>query len=116
MKVIGRMKVPTPAEVEATWLDRVRRWKASGRTAREFAEMEGVTTSRLHGWASRLRNAGHDISGGVDAAASGAEGGAKPVQSDAVVEVVVAGVVIRVGTDFDEALLRRVVATLGVPR
>jgi hypothetical protein len=115
MRVIGRMKLPTPAEVEATWLDRVRRWKASGKTAREFGELEGVTTSRLHGWASRLRNAGHDVSVTSRAAVAGAVGESSPA-SGAVVEIAVAGAVIRVGPEFDEVLLRRIVAALGGPR
>ena len=37
------------------WSDRVRRWKAGGLTAKEFAEPHGLSVERLYHWSSRLR-------------------------------------------------------------
>jgi len=37
------------------WAERVRQWKESGLTAREFAESTGVNRLTLRHWASQLR-------------------------------------------------------------
>jgi len=37
------------------WSERVRRWKAGGLTAKEFAEPHRLSVERLYHWSSRLR-------------------------------------------------------------
>lgn len=40
---------------KAQWAERVRRWKASGQTAREFGARGGFNPSTLRWWGSQLR-------------------------------------------------------------
>ncbi len=44
-------------KTEAMWSERVRGWRASGRTATEFAVGAGFEASTLRYWASRLKRA-----------------------------------------------------------
>jgi hypothetical protein len=105
-------------ETEAKWSERVREWKASGQTAKEFAASRDFKPSTLVYWASCLRT-GASGSGRrkklgrrvpmarvvrVAAAADGA----------IVVAVGAARVAVRAG--FDPVLLREVVAALGEGR
>jgi hypothetical protein len=102
-------------ETESKWAERVREWKASGRTASEFAEGREFKASTLVYWASCLRR------GRVGAIAPKKRQPrvrmARVVRSragvDDSIEVAVgaARVVVRAG--FDEALLRQVVKALG---
>jgi hypothetical protein len=105
-------------ETESKWAERVREWKASGRTAGEFAEGREFKASTLVYWASCLRR--------------GRVGALSPkkrqppvrmarvvrsrgsVEDSIVVAVGIARVAVRAG--FDEALLRRVVKALGDER
>jgi hypothetical protein len=105
-------------DTESKWSERVRDWKASGRTAREFAEGREFKASTLVYWASCLRR------GRVGAVAPKKRRArvrmARVVRSPArvddsiVVAVGAARVAVRAG--FDEALLRQVVRALGDER
>ena len=105
-------------ETEAKWSERVREWKASGRTAKEFAEGRDFKASTMVYWASCLRTG-----------AGGARRTTKreprvrmvrvlrssPRAEDAIVVAVgAARVAVRAG--FDPALLREVVRALGDAR
>ena len=47
----------------AQWAERVRQWRRSGLTAREFARRAGINAGTLQYWAWRLRR-DHDTRGG----------------------------------------------------
>lgn len=88
------------------WARRVRRWRASGLTARAFAEREGCNARTLRWWASTLRGDG-------SAAATFVDVTELVTRPGPTLEVVVReAVTIRVGPGFDAALLREVVAAL----
>jgi hypothetical protein len=98
---------------ETKWSERVREWKASGQTAKEFASGKDFKASTLTFWGSQLRR---------KPAAAEVEG-AKPVRMVRVVTAPTARaetLIVQVGeaqvivaTGFDGALLRAVVAALG---
>ena len=48
-------------DTETKWTERVRAWRASGRTAREFAEGQEFKPSTLTYWASQLRRSGRVV-------------------------------------------------------
>ena len=104
-------------ETEAKWSERVREWKASGRTAKEFAKGQAFKASTLVYWASCLRRG-----------RAGAErpqkrrprvrmvrlmAAATPASGALTVRVGTASVELRSG--FDRALLRELVEALGGP-
>ena len=105
-------------ETEAKWTERVREWKASGRTAKEFAEGRDFKSSTLVYWASCLRR------GRVGAARPQKRpprvrmvrlvAAAKPASGSLTVRVGAAQVEVRSG--FDRALLRELVDALGGAR
>ena len=102
-------------ETESKWSERVREWKASGKTAKEFVEGRDFKASTLVYWASCLRRGSGESAvperrkprvrmARVMAVPSGAD--------DAIVIAVgAARVAVRAG--FDHALLRQVVKALG---
>ncbi len=100
---------------QSKWVERVREWQASGRTASDYARGRGFASSTLVWWSSRLR------SGALgDAAASTTSGSsvrmARVVRvppSAGPLRVTVGGAGIEVGSGFDPALLRAVVEALG---
>jgi hypothetical protein len=105
-------------DTEAKWTERVSEWKASGRTAKEFAEGRDFKASTLVYWASCLRT-------GV----GGAPRAKKREPRIRMVRVVPAAtrsedaITIAVGTarvavraGFDPILLRQVVVALGAAR
>ena len=105
-------------ETETKWSERVREWKSSGRTAKEFAEGRDFKASTLVYWASCLRK-------GIGGAARTKE--REPhvrmvrvvpttvrVEDTIVVAIGAARVAVRTG--FDPALLRQVVRALGDAR
>jgi len=113
MKTIARVAVPGPKEVEAIWLDRVRRWKKSGMTAKNFAEQERVAIHQLHGWSGRFRKAGADVFGQpVHVSAVSIVPALQSSLLSACIEIAVGGALIVVRAGFDAALLRQVVAAL----
>jgi hypothetical protein len=50
-------------ETQTKWLERVREWKASGQTARSFAQGRDFKPTTLTYWAYRLRQAGQQSTG-----------------------------------------------------
>ena len=95
---------------KAKWAGLVRRWRASGRTAREFSAGEGLNPSTLLWWSSQVGREAEAPASFVEVALPAS------VASDNVIEIVVReGVRIRVGAGFDAELLRRVVAALEAP-
>jgi hypothetical protein len=105
-------------ETEAKWSERVREWKASGRTAKEFAEGRDFKASTMVYWASCLRTG----TGGARGTTKGEPRvrmvrvlRSSPRAEDAIVVAVgAARVAVRAG--FDHALLREVVSALGDAR
>ena len=103
---------------ESKWAERVREWKASGRTAKAFAEGRDFKASTLVYWASCLRR------GRVGAARPHKRqprvrmvrlvAAAKPASGSLTVRVGTAQVEVRSG--FDRVLLRELVDALGGPR
>ena len=103
---------------EAKWSERVREWKSSGRTAKEFAEGREFKASTLVYWASCLRT-------GV--AARRRDEKREPrvrmvrvvrsaVRAEDAIVVAVGGARVAVRAGFDAALLRQVVKALGESR
>jgi hypothetical protein len=103
---------------ETKWAERVREWKASGRTARQFAEGRDFKASTLTYWASYLRRGRVGASpaprGQPGVRMARVERSTAPVDDSIVVAVGTLRVAVRAG--FDEALLRRVVRALGDAR
>jgi hypothetical protein len=105
-------------DTESKWSERVREWKASGQTAKAFAEGRDFKASTLVYWASCLRR------GRVGAAAPKKRQPrvrmARVVRSQSRVDdsimVAVGAARVAVRAGFDEALLRRVVKALGDER
>ena len=99
-------------DTETKWSERVGEWRASGKTAEEFAEGRGFKGSTLRYWASTLRTA------------EGAPGRtrkprvrlvrvvARPSAAEASLEVAVGAARVTVRPGFDAALLRQVVDAL----
>ncbi len=113
MKAIEQVSVPGAKEVEAIWLDRVRRWKSSGMTGQEFAAQERVAVNRLHAWTSKFRKSGIELP--VRGTAPTGELIAITSSTSMVVssiEIEVGRATVRVREGFDPALLRQVMAAL----
>jgi transposase len=89
---------------KARWEAQVRRWRASGQTAREFALRHGLNANTLRWWASRLGRDAAARPGFVEVTL------AAPVVEGRVEIVVRDGLSIRVSGAFDETVLRRVLA------
>jgi hypothetical protein len=102
-------------ETQTKWTERVREWKASGRTAKEFAEGREFKASTLVYWASCLRRGSGDTAqprkrpAGRIRMVRVVAGGPRP---DAIV-VAVGGARVTVRPGFDPALLKQVVRALG---
>ena len=105
-------------ETETKWSERVREWKASGKTAKQFVEGRDFKASTLVYWASCLRR-----ESGAAARRQRREPrvrmarvqvGAPRADDTIVVAVGAARVAVRAG--FDHALLRQVVEALGDDR
>ena len=102
-------------ETETKWSERVREWKASGRTAPEFAEGRDFKASTLVYWASCLKR------GRIGAASPQKRQPrvrmARVVPSSTRIEetivIVVGSARVAVRQGFDGALLRQVVRALG---
>jgi transcriptional regulator with XRE-family HTH domain len=90
------------------WGKRVRQWRASGLSARAFAEQTGINVGTLRHWAWQLaheRREPEDRPAFVEVIAQRS--------ADAGIEIAVRdGIRICVPGGFDEATLRRVVAVL----
>lgn len=99
-------------ETEAKWTERVREWKASGQTAKEFAAGREFKPSTLVYWASCLRTgAGQSKKRERRVRMARVVRVATPADGAIIVAVGAARVAVRAG--FDPALLRQVVLALG---
>jgi hypothetical protein len=105
-------------DTESKWAERVREWRASGCTAREFAEGREFQASTLVYWASCLRRG---RVGGIgpeqrQRRVRMARVVRSPARIDDSIVVAVGAARVAVRAGFDEALLRRVVKALGDER
>jgi len=124
-------------ETETKWSERVKEWKASGRTAKEFAQGRDFKPATLTYWSCRLRQiAGRGVSPtSREESARGPAtpqvrmvrvrrtrvGRERPTEQAAVgrnptVTIAIGAARIEVGSGFDPALLSDVVAALGGAR
>ena len=93
----------------AEWAERVRRWRASGLTAREFAAQHRLKRSTLVWWSSALARASRAGPPFVEVVRP--PQGAAP--DDGLLEVVLRdGLRVRVSGSFDPAVLLRLLAAL----
>jgi hypothetical protein len=94
------------------WTDRVRRWRASSLTAREFGARHGLDPRTLRWWAWKLRRSRPARPAFVEVRVPPA----MPAMEPGAVEVLLrGGARLRVGAGFDPAHLRAVVAALEEP-
>ncbi|MBN1654790.1 MAG: hypothetical protein JXA30_13545 [Deltaproteobacteria bacterium] len=104
------------------WRERVRRWKDGGLTARQFAREMGLNHHTLLWWSSHLKR--EQVEGRMAAEQqitpefielTEAFYGQKPAAVEAMIEVLVLDVLIKVPRNFDEQTLRRVLAAIRQP-
>jgi hypothetical protein len=86
------------------WAERVRRWRASGASARTFAEAEGINPRTLQWWSSALKREGPSTFIDVTSIVSSAE--------SATLTLEIGATRIRVSHGFDAALLREIIVAL----
>ena len=109
--------LPRMTATQAKWSERVQAWRASGKTADEYASAFEFQASTLRYWASRLKTESAEKPAVIarvvrrQSRALVVERGAAGVQSE--VEVVVGEARIIVRRGFDVELLRQVAAALG---
>jgi hypothetical protein len=103
-------------KTEAKWAARVERWRASGKSAPEFAQGQGFESSTLRYWASRLKHLPPSLAKPVPRVRMVRVRRTPPpvVAGPLVVAIGAARVEVRLG--FDRALLRQVVEALAVER
>lgn len=93
----------------------VGRWRSSGLSAGAFAEREGISTSRLWYWSKRLSEP--STVSFVPVTMRDANGDAGPQRGQAVIELEVSGVTVRVREGLDDERIARLCAALsGVER
>lgn len=110
---------------EAKWTDRVREWRASGKSAEAFAEGRQFEASTLRYWASRLKRSAPITTPDVAPASPKPtvtmarvvrRRRGRPAAAGAAARelaIAIGGARIVVGHGFDAELLRAVVAALG---
>ncbi len=108
---------------EAKWAERVREWRASGKTAEDFAGAFEFEASTLRYWASRLKSeaaavvkVAPPIVRVVRRRRRSPRVRTDQAAADPSVDVVVGAARIVVRRGFDAELLRQLVATLGSAR
>jgi hypothetical protein len=105
---------------QTKWSERVQAWRASGKTADEYASAFEFQASTLRYWASRLKTESAEKPAVIarvvrrQSRALVVEGGDAGVQAEVEVAVGVARIIVRRG--FDAELLRQVAAALGGAR
>ncbi len=104
-------------ETEAKWSDRVRDWRASGKTAEEFAGAFDFEASTLRYWASRLKTGAEKATPVLARVVRRrARAASSRTQADSSasheVEVVIGAARIVVRRGFDAELLRQVTEAL----
>jgi transposase len=100
-------------ETEAKWSERVREWRASGKTAEEFAEGRGFKGSTLRFWASTLRRTETGTGRGRKPGVRMVRVVARPAVAEGSLEVAVGAARVTVRAGFDATLLRQLVEALG---
>ena len=100
-------------ETQTKWSERVREWRASGKSAEEFAEGRGFKGSTLRFWASSLRNLESEPRAASQGRVRLLRVVRKPSPPDSAIEVAVGGARVVVRPGFDAALLRQLVEALG---
>ena len=109
-------------ETESKWAERIRQWRASGKTAEEFATGQGFEGSTLRYWSSELnRRTRESKPVAAPARAVRATPRVRVVRvrasslraADALMIVAVGAARIELHAGFDRALLREVVDALG---
>jgi hypothetical protein len=105
-------------ETETKWSERVREWKASGQTAKEFAASRDFKPSTLVYWASCLRTgaSGSGRRKKLERAVPMTRVVRVAAPSDGAIVVAVGAARVAVRAGFDPALLRQVVLALGEGR
>ncbi len=98
---------------EPFWRECVQRWAASGLSAQEFASREGLRKDRLFFWKRRLRESSALAVAGVSFAKVEIQPARPKMTSEALEVVTRSGHTVRVGADFDEGALRRLLTVLG---
>jgi transposase len=98
---------------ERFWKECVQRWAASGLSAQEFASREGLRKERLFHWKRRLRESSAVAVAGVSFAKVEIQASRGKPTSDALEVVTRSGHTVRVGANFDESALRRLLTVLG---
>lgn len=104
-------------ETEAKWAERVREWRAGGKSAEEFAEGQGFKASTLRVWASQLRRrTATDKERATPAPAVRIARVVVRRPADPSMEIAVGSVRVVVRAGFDAGLLRQVIDALGGER
>lgn len=111
-------------ETESKWAERIRQWRASGKTAKEFANGQEFRSSTLRYWASELnRRTGRQVNAAAVAEATHRGGvplvRVRRVKHPAAAEpmvVTIGGARVELRAGFDRVLLRELIDTLGVAR
>jgi len=96
----------------AEWRRRVRQWRSSGESSREFAAKIGCNPRTLTWWASRLRRSARSPGQALDLVRVISAPPEEPPVGGPVEIMLVRGYVVRVGRGFDAVALRAVIATL----
>jgi hypothetical protein len=112
--------LPRMTATQTKWSERVQAWRASGKTADEYASAFEFQASTLRYWASRLKTESAEKPAEIarvvrrQSRALVVEGGDAGVQAEVEVAVGEARIIVRRG--FDAELLRQVAAALGGAR
>lgn len=99
----------------AEWAKRVKRWRRSGLSAKEYAEKAGLKASTLTYWSWRLNSKKAPVEEQTDGGAL-VEIEITPVVVSAPIEIVLAGACARVPAGADEATLAMVIRVLEAER
>jgi len=98
-------------ETETKWSERVREWRASGKSAEEFAEGRGFKGSTLRFWASTLRKT--ELSGAGHARVRLVPVVRRSVTQEPAIEIAIGKARVMVRPGFDATLLQQLVEALG---
>jgi len=103
------------ATTQARWAERVAGWRASGQTAREYAETQGgFTAGGLRHWAYRLKKSGVESAPRSMQLVRVERPTPAPASSPATLMVELGAARIHVPAGFDPATLRAVLDALAV--
>jgi hypothetical protein len=103
-------------KTEAKWSARVEEWRASGKTAPEFAQGQGFESSTLRYWASRLKHLPPSLSKPVPRVRMVRVRWTPPAVVAAPLVVGIGAARVEVRSGFDRVLLRQLVEALAEER